>query len=328
MVNDMKKYPMIDIFKLLFAIGIVAIHCNLFQGTDNVSWYILHGILRIGVPFFFCVSGFFYCRSLDSNKGDVNVLKKYIKRIGIPFIFWTILNFFIFYHDKCIGLHGIKLVTFILKNLLFYPWGAMWYLLALMLSLILLYPFYKKKKLGLILIIGALLYLFGLVGNNYYFAILGTKLQLFMEWYSKHFLCTRNALFEGLYFTGVGMYISRMKNIPNIWLVIVNYIILVIEIFTIKGHMYLDDHSLYFSFIFFIPIFVLYLTKFDVSFDTSKIRNYSSGIYFMHRFIFGNLTILGITNNILLFISTIVITIVLLTIGYMSKNKYVLKVIK
>ena len=322
----MKKYAMLDYFKLFFAIGIVVIHCNLFQGTDNVSWYILHGILRVGVPFFFCVSGFFFCRCLD-NKGN---LGKSLKRIAIPFVFWMLLDFFIFYNTRCVGYTGFNLLIFFVKNILFYPWGAMWYLLALMISILILYPFYKKNKLELIVIIGVVLYLFGLLGNNYYFLIEGTKLQNIMDWYINHFLCTRNALFEGLYFTGVGMYISRMTKIPNGWLLLGSYLLLVIEIFLIKGRTYIDDHSLYFSFIYFIPIFVLYLTQFKSKYNTIIVRNYSSGLYFIHRFIIGILTIvLGLNvSNILLFIITIVISFITLFICYKTDNKYILMVTK
>ncbi|MBQ8131740.1 MAG: acyltransferase [Bacilli bacterium] len=331
----MKRYPLVDIFKLLFAVGIVAIHCNLFLGTDAVSWYILHGVLRIGVPFFFCVSGFFLCKSLDRTK-DADKNKKvltYLKRILIPFVVWILLDFYYFYRTRCVGLVGFVLIKYIVKNLIFYPWGAMWYLLALMVSVLILYPFYKKNKLRVIVGLGGILYLVGLLGNNYYFLIEGTKLQYGMEWYINHFLCTRNGIFEGLYFVGIGMLISRVEFKPKLWMLICSYGLFVVEIFLIKGRSYLDDHSLFISFLFFIPILVLYLTKFDEYYDTSKIRNYSSGIYFMHRFVLGYSTLILshysiVLSNEIMFLITISITTILLTIGYKSNNRFVLPCIR
>mgnify|MGYP007070012407 CR=1 FL=1 len=48
---------MIDIAKFFFAVGIVAIHSKLLKSDNTIVWLFLHCIFRLGVPFFFFVSG-------------------------------------------------------------------------------------------------------------------------------------------------------------------------------------------------------------------------------------------------------------------------------
>ena len=59
MMAKINDYFLIDILKVLLAIGVVLIHS--LPVTDSVSINsFLYSICRIGVPLFFCFSGFFY----------------------------------------------------------------------------------------------------------------------------------------------------------------------------------------------------------------------------------------------------------------------------
>ena len=50
----------IDLFRLLCAIFVVAIHTKLFFDINPILGYsVKHAITRIAVPFFFCVMGFY-----------------------------------------------------------------------------------------------------------------------------------------------------------------------------------------------------------------------------------------------------------------------------
>lgn len=80
-MNSKCKYGYIDIFKFIFSICIVAILTGLLSATSqNINWYLTHMILRLAVPFFFIVSGFFYGKKIIQNKDSIDdITHKYIK---------------------------------------------------------------------------------------------------------------------------------------------------------------------------------------------------------------------------------------------------------
>lgn len=336
----MKKYTLIDIFKLVFAIGIVAIHAKIFDSNKTINWLALHGIFRLGVPFFFVASGYFFYKKLERNGNFKLVLNKYIKRLLIPYIFWLVLNLpFVVYKYYSGGNSILKIIIKLIRDLIFYPWGAMWYLLALMVAVIIIVPFYKKNKLKNIVIIGSILYLFALICNTYYFLVEGTFFQSIIDNILKVIESSRNGIFEGLYFVSVGMYISKLSDDKKISykknniIFIISYLLLIIEILLTKNYVHRDDHSLFIMFIVLIPSLFIFLSQFNLNLNTIKFRNYSTGIYFSHRFVLaGTELILGMLNitisNLLLFIIVLSIVLIMLTIVYKINNKYINYVVK
>ena len=75
------------LLKLIFAVGVVAIHTKVLNGADTTSWLTLHVFFRLGVPFFFCVSGFFLYRAYAKSDNVNGTTVKYLKRLVIPLIF-------------------------------------------------------------------------------------------------------------------------------------------------------------------------------------------------------------------------------------------------
>ena len=337
-----KEYNFIDIAKFVLAIGIVAIHSNVFDATNNIAIYIIYkGITRLGVPFFFVASGFFLYNKLSNAKSDNIVIGEYIKRLLIPFFFWILIDFFPLKFIPFMLLKGNAFMFALktIRNLIFYPWGAMWYISALIVAVLVIVCFYKKIKLRNIVIIGSILYLFALLCNNYYFLIENTFIQNVVDLYLKIAISSRNGIFEGLFFVSVGMYISELKKIGKINFKLTNtifsisYVLLIIEILLIKNYNYKDDGSLYLMFLLLITSMFTFLLQFKTKFDTTKLRNYSTGLYFMHYFIIGNLNVIESLLNIsighiYIFIIVLFMSLVLLTILYKMNNKYINMVIK
>ena len=82
-----------------------------------------------------------------------------------------------------------------------------------------------------------------------------------------------------------------------------------------------------------IPSLTLLLLQFNTKFKTNKLRNYSTGIFFMHSFIcyLLNMILKFININIsskLFFVIVLFIVLITLTILYKVNNKYINKVIK
>lgn len=73
-----KQAAVVDIFKFLFSICILALHTNIVHNFPvKLQWYITHLIFRLGVPFFFCTSDIF----LGANYGVTLTVMMYLKNI-------------------------------------------------------------------------------------------------------------------------------------------------------------------------------------------------------------------------------------------------------
>ena len=60
MISKVKKYPLLDWFRMAAAILVVAIHTSPLSSLNESADFILTRIIaRIAVPFFFLITGFF-----------------------------------------------------------------------------------------------------------------------------------------------------------------------------------------------------------------------------------------------------------------------------
>lgn len=331
-----KSLAVIDILKLFFAIGVLAIHAKVFDSNDTFTWTLLHAVFRLAVPFFFVASGYFFYLSYKKNSNLKETTKKYIKRLMIPLIFWLTLNLpVVIYNYLQTGDSVSKIIKKLMRDLIFYPWGAMWYVLALIIAIIIISPFFKKNKLKLIVLIGFFLYLFALVCNTYYFIIAGTQLQKVIDSMLLIIKSARNGLFEGVYFVSVGMYIAKLSesklisNTKNNIVFIISYMLLIVEILLTKNLQHRDDHSLFITYAILIPSIFIFLTQFNLNIDSKRIRSFSTGIYFSHRFVLGIITIMiKPYNSILAFLLSLTIIVLVLGILYKVNNRYINYVIK
>ena len=64
--KERKENHTIDFLKLFFALCIVGIHTDLVKifPSEHTQWYVMQVVFRMGVPFFFVVSGYFLGRKL------------------------------------------------------------------------------------------------------------------------------------------------------------------------------------------------------------------------------------------------------------------------
>ncbi|GAA4772446.1 MULTISPECIES: acyltransferase family protein [Flavobacterium] len=125
----------LDILKVVMAFLVVALHIfpvSKLEGLEGlVSYEIASGITRIAVPTFFLISGFF----LQNKLNDTAYLWKYVKRILLLYVIWQI----IYLPDliKYYNLGWFNHFDMILK--LIYGYWHLWYLLASVLAVGLLY---------------------------------------------------------------------------------------------------------------------------------------------------------------------------------------------
>jgi len=184
-----------------------------------------------------------------------------------------------------------------------------------------------------IFIIGSLLYLFALICNNYYFLVEKSYIGSLVLKYRELFISERNGIFEGIIFVSLGIivynfYYNKKINYKKCCIsLIVSYLLFVLEVFLIKGHKYLEDGSLYISFIFLIPLIVAYFTKFKTNKNILILRRFSTGFYFLHYPIIRIIDLIGshigykFSNYIVYILVVSISSIIIFIINYIDNKK-------
>ena len=289
---DKKVDKAVDIAKFIMSIFIVGIHSHIeYVIPDGIGrFYVLSVFLRSAVPFFFVVSGYYlgkkiWNQSLVESKKSV---LKYIQKLVVPFLFWSTISLLIYLptiHETCES--NLEFVAKIIRQAIFYPVGAMWFVLACMVGAYIIHIFWNHKRLAVIFAI--VLYGVALLGNNYFFLLSNTK---YMDLMLKVIISTRNGLFVGFPFMLIGALLAKPKMIDGwkykyvISVLIIAFILLSIETYVVYGRPYNDDRSLFVLWLLFIPCLVVVLLKTKVSMRirTTRFRKFSTVLYFSHRF--------------------------------------------
>lgn len=294
-----RKFTGIEVFRLIFAMLIPILHISF---TDNIYIYIIRQYLcRLGVPFFFAISGMFLSKKLKKGKNSI-ILINYLKKYIFILLFWSIIYFPFFV------IEGISIREYIFKT----P-GFLWYLTSMIVAVI---PFCLIKKRKVLFIISIILYLFGTMFGDTY-GILFHVYPLIKN----TIITTRNGLFFGLPMLCIGelvWYNSKAKK-----QLVFSAILLILEIsfVGIWGKAY--DRSMYFT----LPLFMLYFVRFikewNPSINVNYIGNISSLMYFMQYGII-NCFNLAFSSNYLIF-CYLTIIIFPFIINYFFKDNCIFK---
>jgi hypothetical protein len=133
----------IDILKIILAAFVVCLHIHIFRDSfPSVSYVLVNGFFRIGVPVFLIISGYFFF-FID----DISRLKKWSVRILLLYIIWSAVYFPFWKEDD----------NYIL-NILF-GYHHLWYLIGTFFAGLLLFTVRKipvKMLAGLIWFFSAL----------------------------------------------------------------------------------------------------------------------------------------------------------------------------
>lgn len=349
-----KYYGMVDVIKLVCCIAITYVHCNNLASYDcGFGWYFLSFSVSISVAYFFVASGYFLEKKIVNDiENEKLVTKNYCIRLLWPLIFWDVVNVAI----ELINAHrhgtgpGDKAGE-IIKELLFHPPGAMWYVQALILSVIIWYILRKKIDIKSGIAIGVVMYVIGSFANSSYYMVEGTFIGEAVLKYMEIFDTSRNGLFYGCVFLGLGMYIAKMQFRNNNTLeedcrrikkVLIISIItalaavigLVIEVVIAAGRNVLDNHTMYYSILILAPsiyIIALCMNKSDnVIYEI--VRKYSTGIYYIHvPMIVVVITLfrifhIDVSYGTVLWITDVILSTLVCTLAMKINNKLINKV--
>lgn len=199
-------YGFLDYFKFFCAVLVIAIHTYPLASFDKTANFIFTGVIsRIGVPFFFMVTGFFLLPKVsDPSKSAFSTLGHFFKKTGFLYLFTIVfylpINVYAGYFKQ------EHLVQNIFKDILmdgtFYH---LWYLPAAITGVFLTALLLKcLGKIGCS-ILCILLYIIALLGDSYYG--LSTSIPFITSFYDHLFSWmeyTRNGIFFAPIFLFLG----------------------------------------------------------------------------------------------------------------------------
>ena len=337
-MKEKTNYELLDIFKFIFCLMIITVHVNVLSTfSENTDWYVTHLLFRLAVPFFFVTSGFLFGKKIIEKDNDIKeTTKKYCIRLSIPLVFWLLVGLPHTIHEEY-SISLLHTLKEIFLKAIFYPYGALWYIYASIIAITILYFFYKKKRYILPVVIGFILYIFALLCNSYYFVAEKIPiLKRIVDSYMEIFVSPRNGIFIGILFISLGVllakYLDKLKNIKlrySIPVSILVYIVLIFEVYFVRYRNVLDDSSLFIMtpFISFLIVYLLILLSRNKS--QTKLRNLSTGMYFIHKPILGYLLMIFSTlyDKRIIFLIVIVLSFILVFLLQLSNNKYIKKVL-
>lgn len=142
MNNGKKVIYGFDLLKFIMALFIVSIHTRAFNDMEYSEY--IRIIQTWCVPTFFFLSSYFIMKKfVNSDNSRIKVYTHFIKRLGILYILWFVINIpiFIRQHDSSIMSAYDVIIDFV-KNILFAStFEGSWFLSALGLSVSLLFLF-------------------------------------------------------------------------------------------------------------------------------------------------------------------------------------------
>ncbi|MBD5129396.1 MAG: alanine racemase [Ruminococcaceae bacterium] len=200
-MSNNEKSGSLDIFRVAAAVLVIMIHTSPLENISADADFFLTRILaRVAVPFFFTVTGMF------TNFGRPR--KTLIKLSGMYLLVTALYIPFGIISGYFKGFTFWKAVRMLLFDGYFYH---LWYFPACILGIIIVH-FLKKTTAKKALIIAALLYLLGLLGDGYYGLAAGVPpLKAFYGALFNVFSYTRNGLFFAPIFLLLGSNIGRLE---------------------------------------------------------------------------------------------------------------------
>ncbi len=298
-VKSMNKrvFKYVDLFKLLMAVLILLMHLNMFEHVP-FGQLLKAATARLGVPYFFAASGFFFAKSLY-NDGTLSCeraevrskRRKYIRRVATMLLMMEPVNILLRVVEYLLeGAGGKEILISVVRSVIFYPWGALWFLQGCIVAVLIITPFIIRGKEERLIVPALIAYAVLLLLNRCYFLIEGTALGHIAETVVRAVSSMRNGLTVGLPFMLAGVLIAKhweklLRRVKAVRLItVVCWLGLIAEAVITEPLAGLDDRGM---FVFLIPLIpALFITTATVSvelkMDTVTARNLSTSIFLIH----------------------------------------------
>ena len=325
----MKNNALVDIAKIIFALGIVALHTGFLLNT-SYGFYIHTIVFRLGVPFFFLTSGYYLAKKNKNNSRE-NIFE-YIKKLLPIYLILSIVYLI---------LNEVRYNSFSPGSILNGVWyiftgrsqSIMWFVGALIISVFIISLLNDKKKLQTGLKVAVILYIIGLLFNTYAFLINNEYFGFLYSFLVENFGNNSNFLFEGFLFVGIGYYLEKYykkdtSKTRSIILLILGMILLVAETIIIKKNLEnIENYEYFLAHLLIVPSLFNILVNIKINIKTNIIRKLSSYIYYFHYAVIIILILINslypnqILNNSTYFYLITIICTILYSLVFIKINK-------
>ncbi|WP_462410314.1 acyltransferase [Neobacillus sp. Marseille-QA0830] len=204
----MQRNYAIDFIKFFAIVAVVLIHT--FPADHELGFFFIDNFTRFAVPYFFVASGYLFAIKVKDNPNSWAYFKRYIFKILKIYVCW-LLFYFAYDLVRMYLENGGNMrnelskyrenLTF--RNLVYYGEGTsgyqLWFVIALVWSIAILYLFFRLKKIGLLLVLSLIMNLVGLFGQSYSY------------FYELPVDSTRDALYIGLLYTTMGFWFASYQ---------------------------------------------------------------------------------------------------------------------
>jgi len=315
----MQRNLSIDLLRFILSILIIALHTS-FLHEFGIAGDTLRSVTRCAVPLFLMISGYYLFDIINDRKK----VRKYILRVLLLYFIWMLV-YFPMYADFSSRFNVI---------MFFFTWifgfFHLWYLVALLLAVSMLYFFVKNNfhwKRLMIIAIG--LFMAGWIIQTLKILQLPSSISLLLSWNFPY----RNFLFIGFPFVYIGFFI-RSKESRLTSLFSLNKLMQagILFLLLLLAESYINDKigagfcggDIYIFLLFLCPVIFLFTLRMKKTIENNYLANYSSGIYFIHPLIIYMMS--NIFNNLPswnIFILVTVFSIMLSSTLIMINNKLV-----
>lgn len=321
-IKKQQRNEAVDIFRVICAFLVIIGHTRLFMNINsNLDFFLTNVLLRIAVPFFFIVSGYFFYSNMKINN---NYYKGYIKKIIISYVPWQVIYVVL---DLIRNRNYIN-TRYIYESIKYSIFGGtesyLWFFSALIFSTLFITFFIKKNRFKELIIISIFLLILGLLGNSYYFIARGRSFQYLIDLYNHIFSCTRNGVAMAAPYMVMGILLNKYKKkqerrnyyilaLPLILVIMISETLILGNIFNSK------IYDFYISQFLFAPIIFLMVDNINIKLKLNSkfLRNFSLNLYYCHVIIIMLFRCLKITysssiiKTIIIIITSIIISILL-----------------
>ena len=193
---ERRSFAAIDIFKFFMAGFVLLIHTNpLLDISVAAEWFLRSGITVIAVPFFFIATGYFVLSNDQATK-------KSLRKLSMLYIVWSV----IYLPFALIQLKGENAIAlqYVRRFFLWGSYDTIWYLLASVVGLALVYALKKWKGITFAFAVMLAFHVLAIIGTSYTGAIANTFLWKGYAVYFDMFTTFKNGLFFGGIYIALG----------------------------------------------------------------------------------------------------------------------------
>lgn len=266
----MERNIALDYLKVVLSILVITMHTGI-NSTGLFGWSISESLARIAVPCFFIMNGFFVDRIIN----DVKKIRSYLTTLVIIYLTWS----FIYLPQYMAG--DIETIINILLN----GYSHLWYIVALAISIVILYGL-RKVNSKVLLGLAFLGFIFGYLYQRPF--LLGLDIDL-----------PKNILFRvvglGFPFLSIGYYLHKHPlklTLKNSLILLIGFSIAfygesLLTYNWLKENNSTSNYEIYFFMIFVCPLVIYTVSKIKIQSTDSgnSLSKIASGVYFIHLWI-------------------------------------------